>query len=194
MWSLIEELSGVVCINMPPCRGLFGKILSKTWFSTTTKAGGPNTYDDDCTHQQRQRRYHGGSASRDHKYGVRSRGITVTTDYNVHRESKDGLDSYSVSALSSPELAVVMSRPSTARPADEEKKKKKKKRQWVEFAPGADVEMEMRRPHTAHIMDRLHVEIDRSDLGLTEAIGRAGRWTKNARPARSPVYTWYEET
>lgn len=81
VWSLVEEVSGVVCINLPPCRGLFGRVLSKTWFSTTkvntVRSGAVPHYGAGDINEHRKG-----------KGGLAESKIVVTRDYAVYRDSE----------------------------------------------------------------------------------------------------------
>lgn len=171
-WSLIEELSAVVCINLPPCRHLIGHLFPRQLLTSVKHT--QNTTTNGAVQPRSVVGYIFESEDKQSTPWTgpgQTRGSTTTLISSTGGFSgkekyrpKTGLTVSTVSPVSPPRslraASMVMVR-----------------REGVEFESLGDVEA--RRPYTAHGEHILDVEIDRSGLGFWELV-RTTRWVPSS--------------
>lgn len=154
-WSLIELLSTVICLNLPPCRQLISKIIPRRLATTIHK--GPNGTGAYGAYGA----YGAVSERRPQTIELKSKappmgGILHTTTIEVTHERN----------LSDDELLIVKTRPSVSSAAS------RSSLQTIEEEyddPNERGRSKVRRPPAAATVRRtpsVDVEIDRSRLGL----------------------------
>lgn len=170
VWSVIEDLSAVICINLPPCRHFIGRLFPSRLITTrgdtrTTRnksAGSKHTNTVDMHTSIDEWR-------------------SVTTVVSGGRpESTKGDEAESVSWLDSPGPSPLPRNFS-------------RKSESVRLVRDDDViglrpleDITKKRPSSAHTLD---VEIDLSELGLKELLQRRQTWMQESKRHTMPPKT-----
>lgn len=168
VWSVIEDLSAVVCINLPPCRHFIGKLFPRQLLTTR---------GDTRTTQNRS----GGSkhANTFDVYTSTEDWRSLTTVVGGARpESMKGHASESVSWLESPFPSP--------QPRNFSRKAESVRLVRDESLGLRPLEGVSKRPHSAQTLD---VEIDLSELGLKELLQRRQTWMQESKRHTMPPKT-----
>lgn len=192
-----------MCINLPPCRHLLGKLLQGG--SSQSGASGSTAPSGSAGPAQFSRRgffadQKENSLSTNHTRSIIGVTTTITSDYSKNSNHRDRR-SHSWFIVSPSATGSPLSRSPTIDPlqppswlsspifAEEEKGRLVADvhyRPWT-TTPTRMGEEQMRRPHTAHVSQKIDVDIDRSELGVWEAF-KAKKWFDTGR-AR-PIMSW----
>lgn len=174
VWSLIEDLSAVVCINLPPCRQFIGKLLPR---QLLTNVGTTFT-----THNKSNESKH-----------------TATINLGTHAEAwhsvttvvSGGGDSarpQSVKVDLREQVSWLDSPLPSPLPRNFSRKAESVRMVRYDGETGSrPLEGARRtRPYSAHTLD---VEIDLSDLGLKEVLQRRQTWIEESKRSTRPPRT-----
>lgn len=194
-----------MCINLPPCRHLLGKLFqggslqseASGIIAATSGSGGPSQFSRRGLFANLK----GNSLSTDHTRSIIGVTTTITSDYSNNSNHRDR-QSHSWFIISPSVPVSPLSRSPTLDPlqppswlsspiyAEEEKGRLVA---GVHYHPWTTTptrmgEEQMRRPHTAHVSQKVDVDIDRLELVVREAF-KSKKWfdTRRARPA---VMSW----
>ncbi|KAJ4422759.1 hypothetical protein N0V82_002538 [Gnomoniopsis sp. IMI 355080] len=170
VWSVIEDLSAVICINLPPCRHLIQKLFPRQFL--TSKG-------DTRTTQNRT-----GEIKHANMFDV----YTSTGDWRslttvvggARAESIKGYATESMSWLDSPAPSPSPQPRNFSRKAESVRLVKDES---IGLKP---LESVSRRPHSAHTLD---VEIDVSELGMKELLQRRQTWMQESKRHTMPPKT-----
>lgn len=174
VWSVIEDLSAVVCINLPPCRHLIGQLFPRLLL---TSRGGPYTSQSKSVATKQSDPF---------ELGTRPErcGSFTTVESGGRPGFKQEYKSNSTPWLDAPE-------PLPLSPVRNFSLKAKSVMLVKDEGEGFEplVGLSVKRPYSAGYAHTLNVEIDRSELGLRdlmqrrEAGSRESKWY--IRPPRS---------
>lgn len=170
VWSVIEDLSAVICINLPPCRHLIGKLFPRHLLTTRG--------DTHATQNKSSGSKHANTVDMGNSTeGWRS--ITTVVSGGCP-ESNKGNASESISWLDSP-IASPMPRNFSRKAAS---MRLVRDDRIIGLKPLEGISKQ--RPHSAHTLD---VEIDLSELGLKELLQRRQTWMKESKRHSMPPKT-----
>lgn len=183
-WSIIEDTSAVVCINLPPCRHLLSKLFPGQQHSVSSSVNNlahgrsrGGIADDDSNNNKN--RYNWSEKGTDARsvIGVTT---TITASYSDKVDPRDRWSrSWSTVSTRSSRSSFVTSAKNEPLPPlpFPLRLEKEGKREGGSVAddPWAYTGQLPRRPHTAHVFQRIEVDIDRSELGLWDVF-RKSQW------------------
>lgn len=172
IWSLIEELSAVVCINLPPCRHLIGRLFPSQLLTSVK-----HTHNTTMNGAAQQRSVVGPIFESEGKQPTPWTGPGQTRGSTTTLISSSG--GFVGKEKYRPKTGLTVSTVSPVSPVSPPRSLRAASMVMVTREGETLGAVDARRPYTAHGGHILDVEIDRSGLGIWELV-RAMRWAPSS--------------